>query len=71
MVTILRISAKITTLGFLEIKVLLSNGYNVIISSHAVTSKILSRVSNCMVNAVMWPKFGNIYLVTFIWEKLS
>ena len=47
------------TLGLLKIKVFLNNGYDVIIYAHDVTSKILSRESNCIVDVVMLPKFGN------------
>ena len=46
MVTILMISAKITTLGLLEIKIFWSKGYDVIIFVHDVTNKILSRDSS-------------------------
>ena len=59
MVTILMMSAKITTLALLKIKVFWNNGYDVIIYVHDVTSKILSRDSNYIVDEVMWPKFGN------------
>ena len=43
MVGILMISAKLSTLGLLEIKVLRNKGYDVIISVHHVINKILSR----------------------------
>ena len=59
MVTILMMSAKIATLGLLKIKVFWNKGYDVIISVHDVTNKILSRDWNYNVNVVMWPKFGN------------
>ena len=59
MVTILMMSAKMTTLGLLKIKVFWNKGYDVIISVHDVTNKILSRDSNYIVDVVMWPKFGN------------
>ena len=59
MVTILMMSAKITTLALLKIKVFWNNGYDVIIYVHDVTSKILSRDSNYIIDVVMWPKFGN------------
>ena len=35
------------------------NGYDVIISIRDLTSEILSRDSNYITDAVMWPKFGN------------
>ena len=59
MVTILIMSAKIITLGFLKIKVFWSKGYDVITSFHDITNRILSRDSNYVVDVVMWPKFGN------------
>ena len=59
MVTILMMSAKMATLGFLKIKVFWNKGYDVIISIHDATNKILSRDSNYIVDVVMWPKFGN------------
>ena len=54
MVTILMMSAKISTSGLLKIKVFWNKGYDVIISAHDVTSKILSRDSNYIVDLVMW-----------------
>ena len=59
MVKILMMSAKMATPGLLKIKVFWNKGYDVIISVHDVTNKILSRDSNYNVNVVMWPKFGN------------
>ena len=59
MVTILMISAKMVTLGLLKIKVFENKGYDVITSVHDFTNKILLRDSNYIVDAVMWPKFGN------------
>ena len=59
MITILMMSAKLATLGLLKIKVFWNNAYDVIISVHDVTNKILSRDSNCTVHMVMWPKIGN------------
>ena len=52
-------SAKMATPGLLKIKVFGKKGYDVIISVHDVTNKILSRDSNYIVDVVMWPKFGN------------
>ena len=54
MVAILMISAKLATLGILKIKVFLNKDYYVIIFVHDVTSKILSRGSNHIVDVVMW-----------------
>ena len=64
MVAILIISAKLATLGSFQIKFFWNKGYDVIISVHDVTSKILLLESNNIVDVVMWPKFGNssIYL---------
>ena len=59
MVTILMISAKITTPDLLKIRVFINNGYDVIIFVHDITSKTLSRDSNYIIDVVMWPKFGN------------
>ena len=59
MVKILMMSAKMATPGLLKIKVFWNRGYDVIISVHDVTNKILSRDSNYIVDMVMWPKFGN------------
>ena len=52
-------SAKITTPGLLRIRVFWNDGYDVIISVHDVTNKILSSDSNYIIDVVMWPKFGN------------
>ena len=52
-------SAKLATLGLLNIKVFQNKGYDTINSAHDVTNKILSRNSNYIVNVLMWPKFGN------------
>ena len=59
MVTILLMSAKMAALGLLKIKVFWIKGYDVIISVHDVTNKILSRASNYIKDVFMWPKFGN------------
>ena len=59
MVAILMMSTKLATLDLLEIKVFWSKGYDVIISVHDVTNKILSHDPNYIADVVMWPKFGN------------
>ena len=59
MVQLLMMSAKMATLGFLKIKVFWKNGYEVIMFVHDATNKISSRDSNCIVDVVIWPKFGN------------
>ena len=53
MVTILMMSAKISTPGLLKIRVFSNDGYDVIISFHDVTSKILSRDSNYIIDVVI------------------
>ena len=58
MVKILMMPAKLVTLGLLKIKVFWNNGYDIIISVHDDTNKILSLNSNYIVDLVMWPKFG-------------
>ena len=58
-VRILMMSAKMSTPGLLKMKALWNKGYDVIISVHDVTIKILSRDSNYIVDVVMWPKFHN------------
>ena len=54
-------SAKMTKLGLLKIKVFSNNSYDVIIFVHDVTNKILFLLweSNYIVGVVMWSKFGN------------
>ena len=52
-------SAKIAALGLLKIKVFWNEGYDVVISVHDVTNKILSGNSDYIVDAVKWSKFGN------------
>ena len=52
-------STKMATPGLIKIKVFWNKGYNVIISVHDVTNKIISRDSSYIVDVVMWPKFGN------------
>ena len=59
MVTILMMSAKITTPGLLKIRVFWNKGYDVIIFVHDVTNKVLSRDSNYIVDMVIWPTFGD------------
>ena len=52
-------SVKLATLGFLKIKAFWNKGYDVITSVCDVTNKILSRDSNYIVDAAMWPKVGD------------
>ena len=60
-------SAKMATPGLLKTTVFWNKGYDVIITTHEVTNKILSRDSNYIVDVVMWPKFGNS---SILWENL-
>ena len=48
-----------TTLGLLKRKTFWNKGYDVIFSAHDVIKKFLSRDSNCIVDVVMRPMFGN------------
>ena len=57
MVTVLMMSAKITTPGLLKIRVFWNDGYDVIISVHDVANKILSYDSNYIIDGVMRRKF--------------
>ena len=53
MVAILMISTKLVTPGLLEIKEFLNKGYDIIISHHDATSKLLSPDSNYIVDMVI------------------
>ena len=55
MVRILMMSLKFATLVLLKREVFWNKGYDVVISVHDVTNKILSRCSNYIVDVVMWP----------------
>ena len=75
MVTILVMSAKLVTLSLVKIKVFWDKSYEAIISAHDVTSKILLCESNYIVDAVMWPRFGNftipmteVIITSILWE---
>ena len=57
MVTILMMSAKLATLGFLKMKVFWSKSYDIITSVHDLNNKILLAESNYIVDVIMWPKF--------------
>ena len=52
-------SAKMATPGLFKITVFWNKSYDIIISVHDITNKILSCDSNYIVDVVMWPKFGN------------
>ena len=53
------ISAKMANSVLLKITVFWNEGYDVIIPVDDVTSKILSRNSNYILDAFIWLKFGN------------
>ena len=53
MIAILMIYSKLATLVFLKISIFWTKGYDVIISVHDVTNKILSHNSNYVVDVVM------------------
>ena len=59
MAEVLMMSAKLATLGLLQIKAIWSKVYDVIIYFYEVTIDILSHDSNYITEGVMWPKFGN------------
>ena len=59
MVAILVMSAKLATLGLLEIKIYWSKDYDFKIFVHDFTNKILSRDSNYIVDVIIWPKLDN------------
>ena len=61
-VTILMMSAKAAALGLLEIKVFWNKKYDVIISAHNVSNKVLSRDSNYIVEVQEWASVKLNYL---------
>ena len=60
--------AKLATLDVLKLKVFRNKVYDVMTAVHDITNEILSRDSNYIVDAVMWPTFVTL---AFLWEKLS
>ena len=58
-VIILLMSAKMATPSLLKIMVFWSKGYDIMISVHDVTNRILACDSNYIVDVVMWPNFDN------------
>ena len=68
MVTVLMMSTKIVTLGLLKIKVFWNKGYDIIISVHDVTKKILS-VSQIILK--MWSCDQCLVTLAFSCKKLS
>ena len=59
---------KTPILNRVEIKVLWNKGYYIIYYVCDVTNKILSHDSNCIMDVVIWPKFGNCSI--YIWEVI-
>ena len=53
MAIIFMLAAKLTSPELLEINIFQDNGYDVIISEHEVSNKVLSRDSNYIVDVVM------------------
>ena len=52
-------SAKLATPGLLKVKIFQNKGYDVTFLDFNVTSKILSRDSNYIIDVFIWTKFGN------------
>ena len=52
-IALLMISARLAIPHLLKVKVFLNKGYDVMMSVREVTTKILSRESNCIVDVVM------------------
>ena len=61
-------SLKMATPGLLKITVFLNKGYDVLISVNDVTSKVLSRDSNYIVDVFC---DQSSLTIAFLWEKLS
>ena len=58
-IAILMILPKLATPNLLKLNFIWNNCDDIIISVSVVTNKILSLVSNYMLDLVMWPKYGN------------
>ena len=59
MVAILMMWPKLASIVLLKIKLFWNKGYDVKISAHGVTSKILSCDPVYIVDMTMWPKFNH------------
>ena len=57
--TTVMMSAKLATPDLLKIKTFWNKVYDVIIPDYDANNKILLRVSNYILDVVMWPKLGN------------
>ena len=68
MVTVLMMSAKMATLGLLEIKIFWNKVYDVLTFINEVTNKILSGESNYIVDVIMWQ---SLITRAFLWQKLQ
>ena len=68
MVTVLMMSAKMATLGLLEIKIFWNKVYDVLTFVNEVTNKILSGESNYIVDVIMWQ---SLITRAFLWQKLQ
>ena len=64
------ISAKLVTQGLLIIRVFWNKSYDVIIRTHDVFNKILSRDADYIVDVVMWQKFDNS-IISMSYYKLK
>ena len=64
MVAILMMPAKLAILGLLKIKEFWNKVYNIMVSVHHITNKILSHDSYYVVDLAMWPKFDNSSIST-------
>ena len=53
MVAVFMMSAKLAILGLLRINLFCQKGYDFIISVHDISSKVLSRDSDCIVDVVI------------------
>ena len=62
MVTIMMMSGRMADLGSLKIKVFWDKDYDVIISIHDVTNKILSRVVTVFITSVYYGLFAVIVI---------
>ena len=57
--------------GLLKIKVFWNKGYDIRISVHDVSNKILTRDSSYIVDVAMWPKFGNSGISMISYRNLN
>ena len=68
MVTILMMSAKMATLGLVEIRVFWKKGYDVIVFVHDVTKTFYHVIQIIL---YMWSCDQSLVTVAYLWEKLS